>query len=173
MSSSYANTVASVMPPSEPPFPAQVQLPAMDTPAAQQAAVPSSAKTTDAAQQQGISWSADLALYLRAHPTPDAAAGSRRAAHMEAVLRQPEAPGAWLAFLQGEVRQSDIASERKACPAWRPLCKLMSAMPAASLASHVFAAYVPVEKNLSGTCKTDDVPTTDMCCESAGGVNKC
>ena len=74
----------------------------METPATQQAAAPCSARATDTAQQQGVSWSTDLAAYLRMHPT-SAATEAGRAALVDAVLRQPEAPAAWLAFLEGEV----------------------------------------------------------------------
>ena len=75
----------------------------METPATQQAAAPCSARATDTAPQQGVSWSTDLAAYLRTHPAGDAASEAGRAALVDAVLRQPEAPAAWLAFLEGEV----------------------------------------------------------------------
>ena len=91
---------------------------AMETPVAQQAAVPSSARVTDAAQQPGFSWESALAAYLRAHPAADAATETSRAQLVEAVLRQPETPGAWLAFLEAEVR-GRLCNASPQYTAWR------------------------------------------------------
>ncbi len=80
----------------------------METPATQQAAATCSARATDTAQQQGVSWSTDLATYLRTHPAGIPASEAQRAALVDTVLRQPEAPAAWLPFLEGEVSPSPL-----------------------------------------------------------------
>ena len=98
----------------------------METPATQPPAAPCSARATDTAHQQGVSWSADLAAYLRTHPAADPASEAGRAALVDAVLRQPEAPAAWLAFLEAEASPALLLGSKLGCTCTERLsCRLM------------------------------------------------